>query len=55
MAGAHFGKFSFGFPDFIFDFSEVGSGDPMCKLVLEHWNMLAECMVRIHGFGVSGA
>ena len=32
--------------DLIFDFSEVGPGDPMCKMVLEHWNMLAECVVR---------
>ena len=46
VAGVHFGKFSFGFLDLIFDFSEVGSGGPMCKLVLEHWNMLAECVVR---------
>ena len=46
VAGVHFGKFSFGCLDLIFDFSEVGSGDPMCKLVLEHWNMLAECVVR---------
>ena len=46
VAGVHFGKFSFGLLDLIFDFSEVGSGDPMCKLVLEHWNMLAECVVR---------
>ena len=40
------GKFWFGLLDLIFDFSEVGSGDPMCKMVLEHWNMLAECVVR---------
>ena len=46
VAGVHFGKFSFGSLDLIFDFSEVGPGDPMCKMVLEHWNMLAECVVR---------
>ena len=46
VAGVHFGKFSFGSLDLIFDFSEVGSGDPMCKMVLERWNMLAECVVR---------
>ena len=46
VAGVHFGKFSFGSLDLIFDFSEVGPGDPMCKMVLEHWNMLVECVVR---------
>ena len=46
VAGVHFGKFSFASLDLIFDFSEVGPGDPMCKMVLEHWNMLAECVVR---------
>ena len=46
VAGVHFGKFFFGCLDLIFDFSEVGSGGPMCKMVLEHWNMLAECVVR---------
>ena len=46
VPGVHFGKFSFGSLDLIFDFSEVGPGDPMCKMVLEHWNMLAECVVR---------
>ena len=46
VAGVHFGKFSFGCLDLIFDFSEVGPGDPLCKMVLEHWNMLAECVVR---------
>ena len=29
VAGVHFGKFSFGSLDLIFDFSEVGPGDPM--------------------------
>ena len=47
VAGVHFGKFS-GL-DLIFDFSEVGLGDPMCRLVLGRWDVLAE-----HACGMCG-
>ena len=46
VAGGHFGKLAFGSLDLIFDLSEVGSGDPMCKLILEHWAMFQECVAR---------
>ena len=46
IAGGHYGKLSFGSLDLVFDLSWVGSGDPMCKIVLEHWNMLQECVAR---------
>ena len=46
IAGGHFGKLSFGSLDLVFDLSEVGSGDPFHKIVLEHWAMLQECVVR---------
>ena len=45
IAGGHFGKLAFSL-DLVFDFSEVGTGDPMCKLIPEHWSMLQECVVR---------
>ena len=45
VAGGHFGKLAFGSLE-IFDLSEVGSGDPMCKLILEHWAMFQECVAR---------
>ena len=46
IAGGHFGKLSFGSLDLVFDLSHVGSGDPFHKIVLEHWAMLQECVVR---------
>ncbi|CAE7321479.1 unnamed protein product, partial [Symbiodinium sp. CCMP2456] len=46
IAGGHYGKLSFGSLDLIFDLSHVGSGDPLHKIVLEHWAMLRECVVR---------
>ena len=46
IAGGHFGKLSFGSLDLVFDLSLVGSGDPFHKIVLEHWAMLQECVVR---------
>ena len=46
VAGGHFGKLAFGSLDLIFDLSEVGSGDPICKLILEHWAMFQECVAR---------
>ena len=46
IAGGHYGKLSFGSLDLIFDLSHVGSGDPLHKIVLEHWAMLKECVMR---------
>ena len=36
MVGGHYGKKAFGSLDFVFDLEEVGAGDPLVKLVLEH-------------------
>ena len=46
IAGSHYGKLSFGSLDLLFDLSETGTGDPLFKLVLEHWKMLQECVER---------
>ena len=46
IAGNHYGKLSFGSLDLLFDLSETGTGDPLFKLVLEHWKMLQECVER---------
>ena len=46
IAGGHFGKMAFGSLDLLFDLSWMGSGDPLCKIVLEHWSMLQECVAR---------
>ena len=32
--------------DLVFDVQEVGAGDPLVKLVLEHWAMFQECVAR---------
>ena len=46
IAGGHYGKMAFGSLDLLFDLSWMGSGDPLCKIILEHWSMLQECVVR---------
>ena len=46
IAGGHYGKMAFGSLDLLFDLSWMGSGDPLCKIVLEHWSMLQECVAR---------
>ena len=46
IAGGHYGKLAFGSLDLLFDLAWVGSGDPLCKITLEHWNMLQECVAR---------
>ena len=37
---------AFGSLDLLFDLSWMGSGDPLCKITLEHWNMLQEYVAR---------
>ena len=46
IAGGHYGKMAFGSLDLLFDLSWMGSGDPLCKIVLEHWSMMQECVAR---------
>ena len=46
IAGGHYGKIAFGSLDLLFDLSWMGSGDPLCKITLEHWSMLQECVAR---------
>ena len=46
IAGGHYGKMAFGSLDLLFDLSWLGSGDPLFKIILEHWNMLQECVSR---------
>ena len=46
IAGGHYGKMAFGSLDLLFDLSWMGSGDPLCKIILEHWSMLQECVAR---------
>ena len=46
IAGGHYGKMAFGSLDLLFDLSWLGSGDPLFKIILEHWNMLQECVYR---------
>ena len=46
IAGGHYGKMAFGSLDLLFDLSWTGSGDPLCKIILEHWSMLQECVAR---------
>ena len=45
MVGGHCGK-AFGSLALVFDLQEVGAGDPLVKLVLEHWAMFPECVAR---------
>ena len=42
MVGGHYGKMAFGSLDLVLDLQEVGAGDPLVKLVLEHWAMFQE-------------
>ena len=46
MVGGHYGKLAFGSLDLVLDLQEVGAGDPLVKLVLEHWAMFQECVAR---------
>ena len=46
IAGGHYAKVPFGSLDLLFDMAEVGAGDPLLKLILEHWSMLRECVER---------
>ncbi|CAE7235281.1 unnamed protein product [Symbiodinium sp. CCMP2456] len=46
IAGGHYAKIPFGSLDLLFDMAEFGAGDPLPKLILEHWSMLKECVER---------